>query len=50
MNVLGVSDARQIALHHLGLPVPDTSPLDVEIHIAKLIRYKECRLLECYAA
>jgi hypothetical protein len=40
LNVRRVSDVRQIEIHTAELLVPDHSPLEVEIAIAKLKRYK----------
>jgi hypothetical protein len=40
LNVHGVSDIRQIELHTADPLVPDPSPFEVEIAIAKLKRYK----------
>jgi hypothetical protein len=40
LNVHRVSDVRQIEIHTGELLVPDPSPFEVEIAIAKLKRYK----------
>jgi hypothetical protein len=40
LNVHRASDCRQIEIHTAGSLVPDPSPLEVEIAIAKLKRYK----------
>jgi hypothetical protein len=40
LNVRMVSDVRQIEIHTAEPLVPDLSPFDVEIPIAKLKRYK----------
>jgi hypothetical protein len=40
LNVHRVSDIRQIKMHTVEQLVPDPSPFDVEIVIAKLKRYK----------
>jgi hypothetical protein len=39
LNVHRVSDVRQIEIHTAELFVPDPSPFEVEIAIAKLQRY-----------
>jgi hypothetical protein len=40
LNVHRVSDVRQIEIHTAEPLVPDPSPFEVEIAIAKLKRYK----------
>jgi hypothetical protein len=40
LNVHKVSDVRQIGKHTAELLVPDPSPFEVEIAIAKLEKYK----------
>jgi hypothetical protein len=40
LNVLNVSDVRQIEVHSAGPLVPCPSRLEVEIAIAKLKKYK----------
>jgi hypothetical protein len=40
LNVYRVSDIRQIEIHRAEPLIPDLSPFDVEIAIAKLKRYK----------
>jgi hypothetical protein len=40
LNVLRASDVRQIEIHTVEPLVPDSSPFEAEIAIAKLKRYK----------
>jgi hypothetical protein len=40
LNVYRVSDIRQIEIHTAELLVPDPTPFEIEIAIAKLKRYK----------
>jgi hypothetical protein len=40
MNMLNISDVRQIEVHMAELLVPGPSRLEVEIAIAKLEKYK----------
>jgi hypothetical protein len=39
LNVLSVSDVRQAEIHTTELLVPDPSPFEIEIAIAKLKKY-----------
>jgi hypothetical protein len=46
LNVHGVSDVKQIEIHTAEPLVPDPSPFEVEIAIAKLKRYKSQRAIK----
>jgi hypothetical protein len=43
LNVHRVSDVRQIEIHIAEPLIPDPSPFEIEVVIAKLKRYVVCR-------